>query len=81
MRFKYHKPRRPEPPRPDAAAYNSARWRRLRLQVIRGEPVCRACLDALAEDVDHIDGDNRNNALSNLQALCRPCHNRKTHAR
>ena len=29
-------------------------------------------------DVDHIDGDNTNNDLSNLQTLCANCHRLKT---
>ena len=29
-------------------------------------------------DVDHIDGDNKNNELSNLQTLCANCHRYKT---
>ncbi|MGA6536930.1 HNH endonuclease signature motif containing protein [Stenotrophomonas sp. NPDC101269] len=31
-----------------------------------------------ASHVDHRDGDSRNNDLSNLQGLCRPCHSAKT---
>jgi len=29
-------------------------------------------------DVDHRDGDNRNNDLSNLWTLCPNCHRKKT---
>jgi hypothetical protein len=29
-------------------------------------------------DVDHIDGDHKNNDLSNLQTLCANCHRLKT---
>ena len=29
-------------------------------------------------DVDHIDGNNKNNELSNLQTLCANCHRLKT---
>jgi 5-methylcytosine-specific restriction endonuclease McrA len=29
-------------------------------------------------DVDHIDGNRSNNDPSNLQTLCKPCHNKKT---
>jgi 5-methylcytosine-specific restriction endonuclease McrA len=29
-------------------------------------------------DVDHIDGDNTNNSLENLQTLCANCHRLKT---
>lgn len=30
-------------------------------------------------DVDHIDGNNKNNDLSNLQTLCANCHRLKTY--
>ena len=30
-------------------------------------------------DVDHIDGNKKNNNLSNLQTLCANCHRVKTH--
>ena len=30
-------------------------------------------------DVDHIDGNNKNNALENLQTLCANCHRLKTY--
>lgn len=32
----------------------------------------------MAREVDHIDNDPSNNELDNLQALCTPCHSRKT---
>jgi 5-methylcytosine-specific restriction protein A len=31
-----------------------------------------------ANEVDHVDGDSFNNAPSNLQSLCKPCHSAKT---
>jgi hypothetical protein len=31
-----------------------------------------------ATDVDHIDGNSRNNSPSNLRALCHKCHSRRT---
>ncbi|CAM5204465.1 hypothetical protein CDEF62S_00632 [Castellaniella defragrans] len=61
---------------------NTARWKRLRLAVLAGEPLCRMCAEAgritLARAVNHIDGDSGNNELSNLQPLCLSCHTRKT---
>lgn len=65
----------------DWSAYNGA-WRRVRLAVLAREPLCRACSEAgrvtAAEEVDHIDGNNRNNAAANLRPLCKPCHSRRT---
>ena len=46
-------------------------------------PICQACDAELATDVDHIRPIGRGGdswALSNLQALCRRCHGRKTKA-
>lgn len=66
--------------------YCSARWRRLRLEVLRAEPFCRSCTAAgrrmLTVDVDHIVKHNGDAALfwnrANLQGLCKPCHTNKT---
>ena len=64
--------------------YASAAWRRLsRMQLMR-EPLCVVCYGAgritPAEIADHImpirDGGARLD-LSNLQSLCRGCHNKK----
>src|SRR5262245_160040 len=54
-------------------------WRRLRMIVLRAEPLCRQCA-APASEVDHIlplarGGDN---SKENLQALCKSCHSAKT---
>ena len=63
-------------------ATNSARWRRLREIVLRGEPLCRHCKErgqvTPATQVDHIDNDSFNNSESNLQPLCASCHASKT---
>lgn len=66
--------------------YSSARWRRLRAQVLAEEPLCLACraegqLEP-ATDVDHVVPHRGNRARffdrDNLQALCHACHSRKT---
>ncbi|WP_329861238.1 HNH endonuclease signature motif containing protein [Stenotrophomonas sp. SMYL89] len=61
---------------------NSSLWRRIRAVVLAREPLCRCCAEQgrvrAGTEVDHIDGDDSNNADSNLQPLCRPCHSAKT---
>lgn len=66
-----------------ARGYGSA-WRKLRVEVLRSEPLCRECAKqgraVQATDVDHIvpralgGSDDR----ANLQPLCHACHSRKT---
>ena len=59
-----------------------SRWRKIRAQVLREEPLCRECKRngriTAAVDVDHIDGNVENTERSNLQPLCHSCHSRKT---
>lgn len=65
-----------------ALATNSAAWRKLRSLVLSAEPLCRTCaakgITRAANHVDHVNGDASNNAMTNLQPLCAPCHSRKT---
>lgn len=64
-----------------ARGYDAA-WRKLRLSVLKGEPLCRHCKAegkiTPAQEVDHIDGDAWNRDRSNLRPLCKPCHSRRT---
>lgn len=57
---------------------NDPRWRALRAEVLREQPLCRLCerngRTQVATVVDHINGDAMNNECSNLQPLCVPCH-------
>lgn len=61
-----------------------ARWRRIRLRVLREAPLCVDCaargITTAATDVDHIVplAHGGTHARSNLQSLCKPCHSRKT---
>ena len=57
-------------------AYNSNGWRKIRKLVIAKNPLCELCETELATHVHHLDFDYRNNNISNLQALCSPCHMR-----
>ena len=61
--------------------YDSATWRKFRLEVLRREPLCRACRALgcvrLADMVDHIvpikQGGDRL-SWANCQPLCSDCH-------
>ena len=57
------------------------RWRKLRLMVLRSQPVCavEGCTQA-AVDVDHIipKRDGGLDDLDNLQGLCKSHHSQKT---
>ena len=66
----------------DQRGYDWA-WRtRVRPAALAREPLCRSCAEQgrirAATEVDHIDGDSRNNAAENLRGLCKPCHSRRT---
>ena len=59
-------------------------WMKISRMVRQQYPVCQVCDDAVAADVDHIVPFNGvNDPLrtdrSNLMAICRKCHNLKTH--
>lgn len=45
---------------------------------LKPKGLCEECrTEGGLSEVHHVDGDWRNNALSNLQRLCRPCHDAK----
>lgn len=58
-----------------------ARWRKIREQILRDEPLCRHCKDngriSPATHLHHIDEDSKNNKKSNLCPLCFECHERE----
>ena len=58
-----------------------ATWRRLRMMVLRAQPICAICRHDPAVMVDHIvpmaKGGERLDR-DNLQGLCNTCHGRKT---
>ena len=59
--------------------YNTKRWQQTRRAVLFDQPLCPC--GELATDVHHIvDLDDNGDpwAMSNLEALCHPCHSRIT---
>jgi 5-methylcytosine-specific restriction endonuclease McrA len=66
---------KPRPYQPERL--RGRRWMKIRRSVMaRAGGICEECGERLADEVHHVDGDLRNNALVNLRALCRPCHAR-----
>ena len=58
-------------------------WMKISKAYREAHPVCEICNDTATDDVDHIIpfkglDDPLRTAWDNLQAACRPCHNRKT---
>lgn len=70
--------RAPRPDRRPSAARRGydAGWRALRAEVLSERRWCRCGRRATV--VDHRDGDVRNVARSNLEAMCSTCHGQKT---
>jgi len=76
-----HLARPPGGPResPSARGYDRA-WERLRIWFLNRNPFCAVC-GAPAEEVDHMMPLAQGGARldqRNLQAMCKPCHSRKT---
>ncbi len=66
--------------------HNTTRWKELRLRKLKANPLCEYCIargfPVPAKDIDHIqevqDRPDLAYTFSNLQALCRSCHNIKS---
>jgi 5-methylcytosine-specific restriction enzyme A len=63
--------------------YRTARWRRLRLQVLReqpfcDEPGCRRLVDEVHHKVKRADDLSLFFERSNVVGKCRPCHAKRT---
>lgn len=67
--------------RPWRKIYGTAKWKKLRKQVIREQPICKFC-PRPSSHVDHIQDLATHPHLaytrSNLRGLCMPCHNKRT---
>jgi 5-methylcytosine-specific restriction protein A len=62
---------------PRDSLYASKRWRVLRARVLTSAPICAACGEELATQVDHIVPIEDGGPVwkrSNLQGLCGGCH-------
>ena len=78
--------RKPSGTPEEIARYNSRNWRKLRKQVLLEEPLCRECQKrgriVVASVVDHITRARVDSSLfnerSNLQPLCKACHDKKS---
>ncbi len=81
-----HKALHPEDVRPAAKRGYDRRWQKFRKWYLKQHPLCEECLRhgvaTPATVVDHIQpfrGDVKlQYDLSNLQALCKKCHDKKT---
>ena len=61
--------------------YKTARWGKVRALVLARDPLCVLCRRAGSREVDHAVPVSDGGAMwemGNLQALCKPCHSRKT---
>ncbi|MBF0185454.1 MAG: HNH endonuclease [Magnetococcales bacterium] len=66
----------------EAGFYSTSRWRACRAAFLRDNPLCCKCVyPTPATIVDHVvpikQGGDRW-STSNMQPLCKPCHDRKT---
>lgn len=66
----------------DPTPYLTPAWKALRAQILRRDPICRACRMARSSHCDHIQPHRGDQVLfwdpANLQGLCRSCHSHKT---
>lgn len=76
----YHRPNRPEPKREYSSKqrfYRGAKWRGIRKRFLTQHPLCEDC-GVLASEVHHRDDQHIDNSESNLCALCKSCHSKRT---
>jgi 5-methylcytosine-specific restriction enzyme A len=63
--------------------YSTANWQKIAAAQLNREPMCQGCEEAPATCVDHIVPITKGGAKrerSNLQSMCRDCHQAKTGA-
>jgi len=56
-------------------------WARMRLKVIKRDPICVWCGVAKSTDADHLIrvADGGQNTMTNLVGSCNPCNNLRNH--
>lgn len=65
---------------PIIKAYKSERWRKLSIAYRKRHPICAVCGE-LSQETDHKIPVRKGGDMwswKNLQALCKPCHSKKT---
>lgn len=74
----------PDAQRPWRDWYSLGIWRRRRALHLRGEPLCRMCLErnvvtpaTIADHIESHGGDWNKFRLGALQSLCKDCHDRR----
>jgi len=55
-----------------------ANHRKLRLLYLSEHPICENCQKTYANELHHVDGNNKNLDEDNLEALCKSCHSKRT---
>jgi len=83
--IKFGSRRSPEPRENANRRGYDYQWCKISKMKRQKNPVCEICNDAPADDVDHIVpfrvvNDPLRTEWSNLQSVCRACHNAKTAA-
>ena len=81
-----HKPKASDKTRRRSTSYQhlyvSRRWKTNRKAFLTAHPICNICKTRAATVVDHIEPHKGDLKMfwdrSNWQALCKPCHDRKT---
>jgi 5-methylcytosine-specific restriction endonuclease McrA len=70
--------------RSNQALYNTARWRKLRAQIIKRDRVCQTCGSDTELQVHHLRPPRGDEGLfyhpDNLAVICATCHRRETAA-
>lgn len=61
--------------------YNTQRWRKLRLELLKDNPICQECQKEYSKVADHIKPVRLGGEfwdVGNIQMLCNGCHAKKS---